>query len=201
MYSMNVNCKISFQSSPEVVAWGYERRNSTYSHNWKQYLIFNLLSRRALRANHSPTHALVASSLTGLSPLSFSLFYLLPMRLCFNKVAPARDGSSTLCLCLSPDRNACPMGYESRLTRWEELEKFQPCNVLSFPHSAQKKMRASISFSLPPLHLLSSFSIWYSFRLIETTGCYSLWLYYEFKRQHPASKQPWGASCDVWRHK
>lgn len=42
--------KISFVSSPEVVAWGCDRRNATYSHNWKQYLNFNLRSRRALRA-------------------------------------------------------------------------------------------------------------------------------------------------------
>lgn len=133
--------------------------------------------------------------------LSLSLLFVLPIALCFNKVAPAIEGSSTLCLRPPPDRNACSVGYESGFTRWEELEKFQPCNVLSPSHSAQKEMRISISFSPPQLHLLSSSPIWYAFRLIEPSGCYSLWLHYEFKSQHPVSKQPWGATCDVWRHK
>jgi hypothetical protein len=135
-------------------------------------------------------------------PVSSSLLFISILYRCVLIKWLQWGTAHTHCLRLSPDRNASPMGYESWLTRWEELEKFQPCNVLSFSHSAQKKMAESLSRSLfPPLHLLSSFRIWYAFHLIEPSRCYSLWLHYEFKSQHPASKQPWGASCDVWRHK
>lgn len=105
---------------------------------------------------------LSGSSLTGSFSHNLSFFYFRPLPLRFNKVAPARNDSSALCLSLSSSFRTgmrVPLGYERGLTVREELEKFQPCNVLGFSHSAQEKIPKFLSHSPFSLDLLSSLPV------------------------------------------
>jgi hypothetical protein len=77
-------------------------------------------------------------------PLSFH-----PIPLCFNKVALARDDSSTLSPPpRSPDRNACPMGYErthSTSGTWE-IPTMQCARLFTF--CTEENVKVSVSFCL-----------------------------------------------------
>lgn len=92
------------------------------------------------------------SSLTGSFSHNLSFFYFRPIPLRFNKVAPARNDSSTLCLSLSLSFRTgmrVPLGYEkgTHCTRgtWE-IPTMQCARLFTF--CKEENTKVSISFSL-----------------------------------------------------